>query len=320
MASIAVVIPAYNAEETIGAAITSVLQQTTAPDEILVVDDGSTDQTSETAVSASDSVRVIRQQNGGAAVARQRGTEAANSEYIAYLDADDKWPPNRLEECHRILAAEPVDILLADLQRAWPDSNPGDYLPRNSTFFPEAMDYIRRWSSETAIPALYRLDQPHALRLILLGFPVYPSTLVVRRQGVFEVGGWDARFRRAQDFDFGLRATRAFPLYYLHEVHAILGLHDVNRDATPYVIKQSRGDIDVLLAHAREAPAGSPYAKQAAEALARRYCGLGYTYRTASMWDEARDAYRKALRWPGRRLHAAARLVLLMLRRWSRAT
>ncbi len=95
--TVSVVIPAYNAGKSLGRAIDSVLAQTHHPDEIIVVDDGSTDNTADVAHGYGDKVRFIRQENAGASVARNTGIEAAASEWIAFLDADDEWLPRKLK-------------------------------------------------------------------------------------------------------------------------------------------------------------------------------------------------------------------------------
>lgn len=94
--SVSVIIPAHNASEYIGRAIESVLAQTRKPDEIIVVDDGSTDNTAEV-TKKYESIRYIHQENAGVSVARNTGIEAAMSEWIAFLDADDEWMPEKLE-------------------------------------------------------------------------------------------------------------------------------------------------------------------------------------------------------------------------------
>ncbi len=95
--TVSVVIPAYNVEKYIGRAIDSVLAQTRRPDEIIVVDDGSTDNTAEVIRSYGSKVCFIRQENAGASVARNTGVQAATSEWIAFLDADDEWLPEKLQ-------------------------------------------------------------------------------------------------------------------------------------------------------------------------------------------------------------------------------
>jgi glycosyltransferase involved in cell wall biosynthesis len=315
VSTITTVIPAFNAARTVSAALDSVLAQTSPPDAIIVVDDGSTDDTPSIVQGYAPDVQLVRQANHGAAVARQVGTERATTTYVAYLDADDWWLPEALMRLREATASQDVAFLLADLQRARPGAPAESYLPRNSEFFPYLRQCLARDAAQLT-PTLYRLGAHSAVELLLRGYPVFPSTMFVRREAVAAVGGWDARFRRCQDFDLGLRLARHYGMHYLDEVQAILGLHDVNADADAYVLKQTQGDIRVLLAHFEAEPAGSPYRRAVARAVARKYCGLGYVNRRVDRWDEARAAYRAALAWPGRRVHAALRWCWLGTRPW----
>ena len=95
--SISVVIPLYNRERQIPRAIESVISQTVQPKEILVVDDGSTDNSVSAAEQFGCFVTIIRQDNGGAAVARNTGIQAATGNWVAFLDSDDAWHPEKLE-------------------------------------------------------------------------------------------------------------------------------------------------------------------------------------------------------------------------------
>jgi glycosyltransferase involved in cell wall biosynthesis len=95
--AITAVIPAYNAETCVARAIESVLGQTLPVGEVIVVDDGSRDGTSEVASRFGRPVRVLQQTNAGPAAARNHGVREAHSEWIAFLDADDAWLPTKLE-------------------------------------------------------------------------------------------------------------------------------------------------------------------------------------------------------------------------------
>lgn len=96
-ADVSVVVPAYNAETTLAAALRSVLRQSAPPREILVVDDGSSDGTADVAMRFSPQVRLIQQRNGGPGAARNTGIRAARGAWIGLLDADDTWLPSKLE-------------------------------------------------------------------------------------------------------------------------------------------------------------------------------------------------------------------------------
>ena len=100
--TISVIMPAYNAARFIARSIQSIQQQTLRPLEILVVDDGSKDDTAEVAAACGDLVRVIRQPNGGPAAARNTGAREARGEWLAFLDSDDAWTHDKLE--HQVAA------------------------------------------------------------------------------------------------------------------------------------------------------------------------------------------------------------------------
>src|ERR1051326_9104660 len=95
--SITAIIAVYNGAELIQRSIDSVLAQTRPADELIVVDDGSTDRTGEIVQSYGSRVRYIRQNNSGVSTARNRAAKEAKSEWIAFLDHDDEWLPQKLE-------------------------------------------------------------------------------------------------------------------------------------------------------------------------------------------------------------------------------
>ncbi len=112
---IAVLIPCYNRSGQLPAAVRSVLEQTAPPDEIVIVDDGSTDGSAAVAESFDDPVRVIRQANRGAAAAQNRGLTECRGEWVAFLDSDDVWAPDKLERQLAAAAAVPdADLVFCD--------------------------------------------------------------------------------------------------------------------------------------------------------------------------------------------------------------
>ena len=104
---ISAVIPAYNAGAFLGRAIQSVLNQTRPADEIIVVDDGSIDNTAEVVRAFGDRVKCIRQPNAGVSAARNIGIRAACGDWIAFLDADDEWLPEYLQAQAEVLSRNP---------------------------------------------------------------------------------------------------------------------------------------------------------------------------------------------------------------------
>lgn len=114
MPLISIIIPAFNAESNIQKAINSVLQQTHKNVEILVIDDGSTDNTSEIVKSFGEEVSYFYQSNRGVAAARNKAIDMAKGEYVTFLDADDYWLPEFIESLLAIDAARNADFIVGN--------------------------------------------------------------------------------------------------------------------------------------------------------------------------------------------------------------
>lgn len=99
------------------------------------------------------------------------------------------WPVDKLAQCADILESDRVMFLLGDLQRALPGDPPTAYLPRNSTFFPRSRRFIQREAAWQSSEDCYLLLPPAGLDLFLAGFPPYPSTFVIRKTALNDVGG-----------------------------------------------------------------------------------------------------------------------------------
>ncbi len=113
---ISVIIPVYNGARYLGEAIESVLAQTRPPDEVVVVDDGSTDDSA--LVAQRYPVRLMQQTNLGASVARNHGVEAAQGDLLAFLDADDLWLPGKLEQQLTWLDEQPdLDVVFGRVEQ-----------------------------------------------------------------------------------------------------------------------------------------------------------------------------------------------------------
>ena len=116
--NISVVIPTYNRRKTIGRSIDSVLNQTLFPSEIIVVDDGSTDGTCDYIQSNFPSIRLLQQPNKGVSSARNMGIRSSNSDWVALLDSDDEWFPQKLEKQVMTLSQSP-DIKFCHTEEIW---------------------------------------------------------------------------------------------------------------------------------------------------------------------------------------------------------
>jgi teichuronic acid biosynthesis glycosyltransferase TuaG len=186
-ADVSVVIPAYRAVDTIGRALASVAAQSAKPLEVIVVDDGSKDGTFEAASALKGALngielKVFTQDNTGAGAARNKAVAEANGTYIAFLDADDEWLPEKIERSLAIIHAGDHVLVAHDCMRI--ESN-GDQ---------SRIDCARRFE-EAADPytSLYRQGY--------LG----TSTVVVRREAVLAAGSFDENLATAQDFDLWLK-------------------------------------------------------------------------------------------------------------------
>lgn len=114
MPRISIIVPAYNRADTIMRAVRSAQAQTLTDWELIVVDDGSTDNTAEVLAAIEDSrISVIRQKNGGMTVARNAGIQVARGEYLAFLDSDDEFVPYHLELCAAFLDAFPEEVIVS---------------------------------------------------------------------------------------------------------------------------------------------------------------------------------------------------------------
>jgi glycosyltransferase involved in cell wall biosynthesis len=183
---VSVVLPAFNAERFLGEALTSVLAQTYAPVETVVVDDGSSDGTAEVA-RAHPGIALIEQENGGPSAARNRGFAASRGEFVAFHDADDVMTPDKLAvQVGHMLENPGVGCVLAEQELIVEE---GAKLP----FWVEGSEV------ETVMP-----PRPPELEDEPL---VHPMSMVVRRETFERVGGFDESMRAAEDFDWMLRAA-----------------------------------------------------------------------------------------------------------------
>lgn len=218
---ISVVIPTFNRAPLIQGALLSVAAQTRPADEIIVVDDGSTDGT-RAAVEALDlpNLRYIWQENAGGNVARNAGIEAASNPWIAFQDSDDYWLPHKLERMMAVMEAN------ADFGAEAVFSSFCLFDPNKRSFrlMPSAS------ASEKA--PVRRLDNPMRQTGVLSANPISTQTLIVTRRLLDEVGRFDVKLRRFQDWDLAIRLAAAGPMLFVPEplCYVVLGSDSVTRN------------------------------------------------------------------------------------------
>lgn len=192
-----VVIPLYNKEKNIKNTIKSVLKQSFKDFEIIVVNDGSTDNSYETLKEIEDDrIIIYNQKNTGASVARNFGIEKSNSDYIALLDADDFWKPNHLQEHFNSIKSLPEGTLFCNA-------------------------YELKLSKNSFIKAIYntpKKNKPHIIEDYFKASTIHPigwtSAIAFNKKDFFDIGGFNPKYTSGQDLDllirFGLKKTVVF--------------------------------------------------------------------------------------------------------------
>lgn len=195
---VSVVIPAYRAARTIRRAIESVLRGTLRPREIVVVDDGSPDPTATVARASDPCVRVLRQPNAGAAAARNRGLDAAQGAYLAFLDADDYWESTALAQRMHAFAAH---LSAGAVASRWFEESPQGQRWPSYVEHEECFGTLRRAGSDCAFAT---------------GMCIWTSALVVRRAALGDLR-FESGLEPAEDRDLWIRLAATCDVYLLDE-------------------------------------------------------------------------------------------------------
>ena len=279
-ADVSVVIPAWQAADTIGRALAGIGAQTARPGEVIVVDDGSTDRTADAAEAAASllggvPLRVLRQQNAGAGAARNRGIEAARSPLIAFLDADDEWLPAKLERSIERLNATGAALVAHD----------GWIVAADGT---TTLNETARRFADSADPfvGLYRK-----------GF-IDTCSVVARRDAVIAAGGFDETLPNAQDFELWLAMLKKPGAFFEVFAEPLVRYHLRPGSIMSHTDRRLRCCLEIAL---RYAPS-----------LARRPGGMlpSLCYRVIAIHYEAAQAHRAA----GRTTQAVGAVLALPVR------
>jgi len=209
---ITVVIPLYNKEPHIAKTLESVLAQTCPPSDIVVVDDGSKDQGAAVVARYADrGVRLIQQANQGESAARNTGIAAANTPYIAFLDADDWWLPEHLDELTRLIQAHPQAALLST----------SHFICREGEMYRAKTDLPEGWRGQ--IPDFFA---QYAQGLSLIN----SSTSCVQKSALLEVGCFPLEGnRRGKDIVTWIKLALLYPCFHVNVPTSVYNQEAVNR-------------------------------------------------------------------------------------------
>lgn len=227
---VSVVIPTYNRGDLLAAALDSVFAQTYPRVEVIVVDDGSTDDTPEVVRPYLDRLIYLRQANGGLSSARNAGMRRASGEYMALMDSDDLCEPERLALEVAYLERHPDAVLcstdfsafdgtvvrershIASYYGAFKQAADGaaSIYPEAGRLDPEEVPWLRG----RGLASVRTYSGPVYERLVWGNF-IHPPTVLVRRAVFEKVGGFDETIPYVADYDWFLRASRLGPVGYL---------------------------------------------------------------------------------------------------------
>jgi glycosyltransferase involved in cell wall biosynthesis len=257
MPTITAVIPTFNRAQYVGEAIDSILAQTQPVSEIIVVDDGSTDDTAEIIKKYGPAIRCISQQNRGPAAARNRGIREARGDFVAFLDSDDLWVPKKIE-------------LQLDFFGRYPEI---EFVFGNMVSFSTGTDRetpeIRDASVEDYLLA-HSAGLENFFELLIVQNCVPTPTVMARHTSLKRVGDFDESRFIAEDLDYWLRAAICCRWGFVNSTLLKRRRHPDNLIAS--WTKRNVALVEVLERTARAAATGRPGAEDLINRKLREVC------------------------------------------------
>jgi glycosyltransferase involved in cell wall biosynthesis len=227
---VSVVIPVRNRVDLLVAAVESALAQEAAPVEVVVVDDGSTDDVAGKLARFGASVHLIRQPNRGVTAARNAGLRHVRGEFVAFLDSDDVWRPGKLAAQLAVLRACPeAGMVWTDMAAVTPDGTlrderylrtfyAGSYAGSGVEASLRAIRLGDVWPESPAAVRDVRVLVGDIFAAMFFGNHVHTSTVLLRRKRLQATGGFDERFpRTGEDYEFHWRTSFLGPVALLDE-------------------------------------------------------------------------------------------------------
>lgn len=245
--SVSVVLPVFNRSQWVCEAVDSVLAQTMRDFELIVVDDGSTDATPDALRHYGDRFRLLHQQNRGVSAARNRGVRHGRGKWIAFLDSDDVWLPEKLAAQAAFLQSRPA-ARICQTEEIWIRNNVRVNPGRRH----------RKPSGDIFTASL-------ALCL------VSPSAVMMEKSLFMETGGFDESLPAAEDYDLWLRISLRHPVYLIDEPLVVKrGGHADQLSKTPGIDRYRIRALEKIL----DGGALSPARYRAAAAVLREKCTI----------------------------------------------
>jgi glycosyltransferase involved in cell wall biosynthesis len=222
---IAAVIPTFNYGRFLARAIESAQQQTRPPDEILVVDDGSTDDTADVLRGFGSAIRVLETPRVGVSLARNRGWRATDADLVALLDADDTWRPSKLARQLEVFEEYPEVVAVGCGNRIL-DASGREVMTR---FYPN--------------PSRDRGERLRQIATRRAWVGSSNSGVLVRRATLEQVGGFDESLAAAEDWDLWLRLAALGEIRNVHDVLSEIYFHRTGTFRGSPVMEQSQWQV-----------------------------------------------------------------------------
>jgi glycosyltransferase involved in cell wall biosynthesis len=199
---VSIIIPTYNRAQLLPAAIESVLGQGYPNTEVIIVDDGSTDDTQEVLGRFGNRINVVTQENKGAAAARNIGIRSSKGEIVAFLDSDDLWLPTKLERQVALLekAGHAVPCCLSNIELAYSEGRVG------SSF---DLSLIK--------PSIEEGLWINVLEVLATRFILFNQAVAIRREALERVGGYNENYLIMEDHDLALRLALLGPWAFIRQ-------------------------------------------------------------------------------------------------------
>jgi glycosyltransferase involved in cell wall biosynthesis len=326
MEDLSVIIPAYNASKTLATTLRSIVDQTVQPAEIIVIDDGSTDNTKDV-VGGFRQVKYIQQNNSGVSAARNNGVALSNSTWIAFCDADDIWHPAKIDICRQaIWESDPIpfvfhDFYIFDALKVITESGTST----NETLFPiflenriSIRDILRQRRTLDLCRKEYKAKKSvdiltgNAFEGLILGNFILPSTVLMKREVFLEIGGFNPAFRIAEETEFFLRASKTIDFSYIDL--PLAGYRHASGGLTSNKARLLEHGLKAFELHClNDQPARKNYSNNVNIGAAKRYSRMSYFYISECQRSDAKRYAINSLRYSIYERRAWLSLMLSML-------